>query len=149
MELLGFPLCDPFQLLLEPSSHTMRVKHLAAFAGKLVSIEGYLVTTKNTSTSNGKRMYFGTFLDRDGYFVDTVHFPNVAAKYRFRGRGVYTITGKVVIEFDCVSIEVIKMERLAIIEDPRYSDALLKANSVKNFNRRTREEFKGRNSDSS
>lgn len=149
MELLGFPLCDPFQLLLEPSSHPMRVKHLAAFAGKLISIEGYLVTTKNTSTSNGKRMYFGTFLDRDGYFVDTVHFPNVAAKYRFRGRGIYTITGKVVIEFDCISIEVIKMERLAIIEDPRYSDALLKANSVKNFNRRTREEFKGRNSDSS
>ena len=146
MELLGFPLCDPFQLLLEPSTHPVRVKHLAAFAGKQISIEGYLVTTKNTSTSNGKRMYFGTFLDRDGYFIDTVHFPPVAAKYRFRGRGVYTITGKVVVEFDCISIEVIKMERLAIIEDPRYSDALLKANSVKNFNRRIRGEFKGKSS---
>ena len=138
MELLGFPLCDPFQLLLEPSTHPVRVKHLAAFAGKQVSIEGYLVTTKNTSTSNGKRMYFGTFLDRDGYFVDTVHFPSIAAKYRFRGKGIYTITGKVVVEFDCISIEVIRMERLAIIEDPRYSDALLKANSIKNFNRRVR-----------
>jgi len=144
MELLGFPLCDPFQLLLEPSTCSMRVRHLAAFTGKQISIEGYLVTTKNTSTSNGKRMYFGTFLDRDGYFIDTVHFPPVAAKYRFRGRGIYTIIGKVVEEFDCISIEVIKMERLAIIEDPRYSDALLKANSVKNFNRRTRGDFKGK-----
>ncbi len=142
VELLGFPLCDPFQLLLEPSIHPIRAKHLAAFAGKQISIEGYLVTTKNTSTSNGKQMYFGTFLDRDGYFIDTVYFPPVAAMYRFRGRGIYTITGKVVVEFDCISIEVIKMERLAIIEDPRYSDALLKANSVKNFNRKTRGEFR-------
>ena len=92
-------------------------------------------------------MYFGTFLDRDGYFIDTVHFPPVAAKYRFRGRGIYTITGKVIEEFDCLSIEVTKMERLAIIEDPRYSDASLQINSTKNFNRRTRGEYKGRSSD--
>ena len=49
MELLGFPLCDPFQLLLVPSTHRMRAKHLSAFVGKYVAIEGYLVTTKNTS----------------------------------------------------------------------------------------------------
>jgi DNA polymerase-3 subunit alpha len=144
MELLGFPLCDPFQLLSVPSTQRMRARHLAAFVGKYVAIEGYLVTTKNTSTSNGKRMYFGTFLDRDGYFIDTVHFPPVAEKYRFRGKGIYTITGKVIEEFDCLSIEVTKMERIDIIEDPRYSDKLLQANSVKNFNRRTRGDFKGK-----
>ena len=66
-------------------------------------------------------MHFGTFLDRDGDFIDTVHFPPVAIKYPFRGRGIYEITGRVMIEFDCVTIEVSKMERLAIIEDPRYS----------------------------
>ena len=81
-------------------------------------------------------MYFGNFLDRDGNFIDTVHFPKIAALYRFRGKGIYEITGKVVEEFDCITIEVSKMKHLAIIEDPRYSDALLEVNSVKNFNRR-------------
>jgi DNA polymerase-3 subunit alpha len=67
-------------------------------------------------------MYFGTFLDRDGDFVDTVHFPPVATKYPFRGKGIYTITGRVLEEFDCINIEVISMYRLAIVEDPRYAD---------------------------
>ena len=138
MELLGFPLCDPFKLLLAPSRSHMRARHLPDDVGKTVTIEGYLVTVKNTSTSTGKRMYFGTFLDRDGDFIDTVHFPNVASLYRFRGKGIYSITGKVIEEFDCISIEVTKMTRYPIIEDPRYSDKKLEANSVKNFNRRVR-----------
>jgi DNA polymerase-3 subunit alpha len=148
MELLGFPLCDPFEILLTPSTHRMRVKHLSDFIGKHITIEGYLVTTKRTVTSNGKRMYFGTFLDRDGYFIDTVHFPPIAEKYKFRGKGIYSITGKLIEEFDCTSIEVTKMERLSIVEDPRYSDTLLEVNSVKNFNRRTREDFKSKPADS-
>jgi DNA polymerase-3 subunit alpha len=149
IELLGFPLCDPFQLLLKPSTHKMRAKHLSSFVGQYVSIQGYLVTTKNTVTSNGKRMYFGTFLDRDGYFIDTVHFPPVATKYRFRGKGIYTIQGKVIEEFDCLSLEVTKMKRLAIIEDPRYSDASLQINSTKNFNRMIRGELKGKSANGS
>jgi DNA polymerase-3 subunit alpha len=148
MELLGFPLCDPFEILLTPSTHRMRVKHLSSFIGKHITIEGYLVTTKRTVTSNGKHMYFGNFLDRDGYFIDTVHFPPIAEKYKFRGKGIYSITGKLIEEFDCTSIEVTKMERLSIVEDPRYSDTLLKANSVKNFNRRTSGDFKGKPADS-
>jgi DNA polymerase-3 subunit alpha len=144
MELLGFPLCDPFEILLTPSTHRMRVKHLSGYIGKHITIEGYLVTTKHTVTSNGKRMYFGTFLDRDGYFIDTVHFPTVAEKYKFRGKGIYSITGKLIEEFDCTSIEVTKMERLSIVEDPRYSDTSLEVNSVKNFNRRTSGDFKNK-----
>lgn len=121
MELLGFPLCNPFHLLQTPTSNTMRVEHLTRFENKTITIEGYLVATKNTRTSNGKIMYFGTFLDYDGNFIDTVHFPPVAAKYPFRGKGVYSITGKIMVEFDCVTIEVSAMERSAIIEDPRYA----------------------------
>jgi len=122
MELLGYPLCNPFQLLTTPSAGTLRARHLPHFVGRYVTIDGYLVTTKATATSNGKRMYFGNFLDKDGDFIDTVHFPPVAAQYRFRGRGVYRVTGKVMEEFDCISIEVVKMERLGIIEDPRYAE---------------------------
>ena len=81
-------------------------------------------TTKATKHLRrfGKRMFFGTFLDCDGNFIDTVHFPPIAMKYPFRGQGVYRITGKVIEEFDCINIEVISMKKLAVIEDPRYSD---------------------------
>ncbi|WP_407556531.1 DNA polymerase III subunit alpha [Winogradskyella sp. 4-2091] len=121
IELLGFSLCNPFFLLEKPSISNLRAKHLIKLENKLVIIEGYLITTKNTKTANGKIMHFGTFLDRDGDFLDTVHFPPIAAKYPFRGKGIYSIIGKVMVEFDCVTIEVSKMERLAIIEDPRYA----------------------------
>ncbi|RAJ25911.1 DNA polymerase-3 subunit alpha [Gelidibacter algens] len=121
IELLGFPLCNPFHLLENHSVNQLRAKHLESLEGKMITIEGYLITTKNTRTSNGKIMHFGNFLDRDGDFVDTVHFPPVAARFPFRGKGIYSITGKVMIEFDCVTIEVERMERLSVIEDPRYS----------------------------
>ncbi len=126
IELLGFSLCNPFELLVEPQKSSLKAKELIAYKNKIVRIEGYLVTIKNTRTSTGKMMYFGTFLDREGDFIDTVHFPPAAAKYPFRGKGIYTITGKVIEEFDCINIEVITMVRLAIIEDPRYADPPLK-----------------------
>lgn len=123
IEQLGFPLCNPFDLLLEPlKNNALQAKHLPSLEGKLIKINGYLVTTKKTTTSNSKKMFFGTFLDIVGNFIDTVHFPPVAAKYPFRGKGVYSLVGKVTMEFDCVAIEIIKMERLAIIEDPRYAE---------------------------
>ena len=120
-ELLGFPLCNPFKLLVKPQYNNSRARNLPYYKNKIIAIEGYLVTTKRTRTSNGKTMYFGTFLDRDGDFIDTVHFPPVATKYPFRGKGIYAIIGKVLEEFDCINIEVSSMHRLAIIEDPRYS----------------------------
>jgi DNA polymerase-3 subunit alpha len=121
MELLGFPLCNPFDLLETEFSNERRASELLEFQQKTITIEGYLVATKHTKTSNGKVMYFGTFLDYDGDFVDTVHFPPVATQFPFRGKGIYSITGKVMVEFDCVTVEVQSMERAAIIEDPRYS----------------------------
>ncbi|MFT7071742.1 MAG: DNA polymerase-3 subunit alpha [Patiriisocius sp.] len=136
LELLGYSLCNPFNLLIESPKGNLRAKHLIHFINKPVRINGYLVTTKTTSTSNNKRMQFGTFIDQDGDFIDTVHFPPVATKYPFRGRGIYEITGKVLSELDCINIEVIKLERLAIIEDPRYSDTNLANKSVNNFNRK-------------
>ncbi|HEY5688168.1 MAG TPA: DNA polymerase III subunit alpha [Yeosuana sp.] len=122
IELLGFSLCSPFYLIENEVRNPLRAVQFPEFKDKAITIEGYLVTTKTTVTSNGKYMYFGTFLDRDGDFIDTVHFPPVAAKFPFRGNGIYSITGKVLEEFDCITIEVITMHKLAVIEDPRYSD---------------------------
>jgi DNA polymerase III alpha subunit len=122
MEIMGFSLYSPFLLLQNEPGDQLLAKDLERFTGQNITIRGYLVTIKVTITSNNKRMHFGTFLDRKGYFFDTTHFPDVAARYPFRGRGVYKITGKVAEEFEFCSIEVIQMEKEPVIEDPRYSE---------------------------
>ncbi len=121
MELIGFPLCSPFSLVQGQFKSTLCVKDLKAHCGKVVTILGYMVAVKNTGTSRGERMHFGTFLDMEGYFIDTVHFPPSAARWPFRGKGIYTITGKVVEEFDFYTIEVMMMEKERYIDDPRYN----------------------------
>ena len=127
IELLGFALCDPFDLLRTPLHNTTTAADLMRFKGCQVEIYGYLVTTKYTQTNKGTLMYFGTFLDQEGAFVDTVHFPPIAQKYPFRGRGIYAISGKVVAEFDCITIEVKTLEIQPIIEDSRYAQGQVSA----------------------
>lgn len=121
-ELLGFPLCSPFELLKEPLKNTNGQADLERYLNKRIDIYGYLVTVKNTSTHKGDRMYFATLLDQYGEVFDTVLFPPIAAKYRFQGKGVYRFYGKVVSEFGFLSIEVIKMRKENYIVDPRYED---------------------------
>lgn len=115
IELLGFSLCSPFDLLKENIKNKMVAKDLKKHIGKSIEINGYLVTTKNTSTSKGDRMFFGTFLDIEGHWIDTVHFPQVARAHPFTGPGCYRIIGKVVEEFDFIYIEVEHCYRLATI----------------------------------
>lgn len=120
-ELLGFSLCSPFELISDdgiPAS-TIRSKHLLSLLGKSVYLEGRLVTVKPTRTVGGKEMNFGTWLDRDGYFFDSVHFPPVVAKYPFKGRGIYRVWGTVVEDFGVLAVEVVKMEKLPLKPDPR------------------------------
>ncbi|MGI9551917.1 MAG: DNA polymerase III subunit alpha [Aurantibacter sp.] len=122
MELLGFSLCSPFELLAEPTKNSTGSKNLEKYLGRHIDIYGYLVTVKNTDTHNGKRMNFATMVDQQGEVFDTVLFPPVAAQYYFRGKGVYRFYGKVVSEFGFLSIEVIKMQKQDYIQDPRYAD---------------------------
>jgi DNA polymerase-3 subunit alpha len=121
MELLGFPLCDPFSLLATGERGNSRANQLQERTGKIVSIAGYLVTTKNTRTKGGKLMHFGTFLDKHGEVFDTTHFPPVAKRYPFRGKGFYMIFGKVVEDFGYPMIEVTKMDKLPLVskEEPQ------------------------------
>ena len=88
-ELLGFPLCSPFELLSEPPKSTNGQRDLQRYENRKIDIYGYLITVKNTSTHKGVHMNFATLLDQYGEVFDTVLFPPVAAKYRFRGRGIY------------------------------------------------------------
>lgn len=64
-------------------------------------------------------MAFGTFLDVEGAFFDTTHFPPCIKAYPLKGAGIYLIEGKVVVEFGFPSIEVGKCARLPIVPDPR------------------------------
>ena len=122
IELLGFSLESPFTLLKEAVTTEVLVRDFPKHLGREITIYGYLVTIKNTRTTSGKTMHFGTFLDFEGAFIDTVHFPPVAAKHPFRGKGIYRITGLVVEEFDFYSLEVTSMTRQDFIDDPRYFD---------------------------
>jgi DNA polymerase-3 subunit alpha len=94
-ELLGFPLCDPFTLLQNPiEDHFVCAQNFQHHVGSNIQTFGYLVSIKQTKTSKGDIMSFGTFLDPTGDFIDTVHFPQVNEKYPFYGKGIYRLTGK-------------------------------------------------------
>ena len=112
IELLGFPLCSPFELVKNPMSKSVMSRDLNNHINQDIIQYGYLVAVKNTRTSKGERMQFGTFLDQEGQFIDTVHFPPVAAKYNLSNKGVYKIYGKVIDEFGFLSVEVNEIVRM-------------------------------------
>lgn len=122
LELLEFPLCSPFDLLSETVPHHQKAADLAQSIGRQVVTYGYYVYVKKTSTKNNQSMLFGTFLDRNGEQLDTVHFPDVAARFPFRGKGVYELRGTVTSEFDFTTLEVSFMRKLSYQPDPRYYD---------------------------
>lgn len=115
IEILGYPLCTPFNLISNTTKYTIVAKDLNQHLKKNIEILGYYVTHKIAITSRGEEMSFGTFLDKDGFFLDTTHFPNTLKQFPFRGKGCYLIKGKVVEEFGFYSIDVIYLEKLGYI----------------------------------
>lgn len=116
IEILGFPLCSPFALLKEKPTTDLNVQQLLEQVGKYINIVGCYVVHKVTRTIKGDNMAFGTFLDVNGYFFDTTHFPNVFDQFPFTGKGCYKIEGKIVEEFGFPSIEVTGMRKLIYME---------------------------------
>ena len=115
MELIGFPLGDPFRLLPDKEYGDTSARELQGKLNKQVSIVGYVVTTKDARTRRGQLMHFGTFYDCNGEVFDSVHFPNSVSKYPFRGRGFYRMKGKVVADHGVHMIEVSDMEKIPMI----------------------------------
>jgi DNA-directed DNA polymerase III PolC len=115
LELLEFPLCDPFKLLATPDRGDTVARELMEKLKKQVRMIGYLVTTKDTYAKDRQLMHFGTFYDHQGYVFDTTHFPVEAKKYPFRGKGFYLIKGKVIEDFGYPMIEVKYMEKLPMV----------------------------------
>lgn len=120
IELIGFPVSIKyFDLLKTPFRGEVMAGEMAASRGKTVRMVGELVTRKFTKTKSGQIMNFGTFIDAEGEFFDTTHFPKTLDQWPFRGHGVYLLLGKIDEEFGFHSMEVEKMAKLPIVPDPR------------------------------
>lgn len=113
LEILGFLIGDYFSLLDdEYLTVGIQTRDLAKYKNEKIKIIGRLVTLKETRTIKGERMCFGTFLDSNGGWLDTVHFPEIYKESPFYGAGFYEITGYVMEEFGVYSVQVIKMIKL-------------------------------------
>lgn len=120
MELMGFPVSGSiFDLAKSNYRGNVTAKTLASHCGHTVRVVAYLATYKTVRTKNGKIMKFGTFIDVNGDFIDTVHFPQNLMKFPLRGKGLYLIEGKVVVDFNSPAIEAYRCAMIPIKLDPR------------------------------
>jgi error-prone DNA polymerase len=119
IELLGFPMCSPFELLADKYTGTITVKEMPEHYGKTETMVGNLNTIKNVRTVNRNLMQFAGFWDKNLDLFDTVHFPGVSKKYPFAGPGFYLLQGKITEEFGVYALEVVKMEKIPLMQDPR------------------------------
>lgn len=121
IDLLGFPLVSPFDLLSE-QIEGIRAAELMNHENDHIQILGYFITRKTVTTKQGLPMAFGTWIDREGQFFDTVHFPSSYLKYPMEGVSCYLLKGKVSMDFSVPTLEVDFLRRLPMIPDPRYQD---------------------------
>ncbi|WP_433900544.1 DNA polymerase III subunit alpha [Sphingobacterium puteale] len=120
IELIGFCVTGTlFDLAKSDYRGDMPARELHLHEGKIVRLVGDFVCEKFVKTKRGDLMKFGTFLDAEGRFFDTVHFPQTLVKYPLRGAGIYLIEGKVVVEYAFPSIEVIRCAKMPLKPDPR------------------------------
>lgn len=120
IDLLGFPLTNPFDLLQTRFRGEVMAEDLINYVGKTVRMVGYYVTRKPVTTVHKQLMNFGCFIDVNGNFFDTVHFPPQLAAWPFKGSGCYLLKGQIVEEFEFPMMEVQKMARLPMVKDPGY-----------------------------
>ncbi|MBK9453780.1 MAG: hypothetical protein IPN95_31185 [Bacteroidetes bacterium] len=126
IEILGFPICSPFEMLSEKmrsdevfaadleGRNGTTVRH-----GQRVTITGYLISTKQVRTSKGDMMGFVDFIDVKGDCFDATMFPDTFMKYPILGIGVYRMTGKVSDDFGVATLEVEEIRRMGYLGDPR------------------------------
>ncbi len=116
IELLGFPLCNVFELAKEDHRNFLPARELSKFSGKTVSVMGYLVTSKSVNTITKETMHFHTFLDSEGDWLDTIFFPGINRNQALTGKGFYAMKGKVVEEFNVYSLEVTECRKVGLRE---------------------------------
>jgi len=121
IELLGFPVSLTWFDMLETSYRgDVAAREMIKNKGMSIRMIGHLVTIKYIKTIKREWMNFGCFIDPEGNYFDTTHFPQSLKLYPFKGAGTYLILGKVVEEFGYPSLEVEKMAKLPVKPDKRY-----------------------------
>jgi DNA polymerase-3 subunit alpha len=121
IELLGFPVSlSWFDMLETQFRGEVSARRMNDHVGKTVRMVGHLVTVKYIKTIKKEWMNFGCFIDNEGNFFDSTHFPQSLNKYPFKGSGTYLLLGKIVEEFGFPSLEVEKMAKLPVRRDLRY-----------------------------
>lgn len=109
IENLGFPLRDPFPLVDDDPSKYIAARDLPKHINKKITVLIYFVAHKHVPTKHGDVMYFGTFLDSNLEWIDTVHFPESAKNYPIDSSGFFKATGKVTEDFGVCCLEVHSM----------------------------------------
>ena len=95
---------------------------MPAHKGKRVTMLGYMIHVKTTTTNSGSYMSFGSFIDPAGDFWDSTQFPiggralsvpwaRGVRSHRLRGRGVRALR-----------LRTQHMEKLPWKPDPRYGE---------------------------
>lgn len=121
IEILSFPVsCTPFDLLQTKYRGAVMAKDLIRHHKKEVKMLAYLISRKHVPTKRGI-MYFGTWVDNNGDYFDTAHFPDCLERYPFQGGGCYLLLGTVEVDFHFPTITITKMAKMPFIPDPRYS----------------------------
>jgi len=120
IELIGFPVsASMFHMAKSKYRGNASAQDLLLMQGKTVRIVAELITEKTVRTRNNKTMKFGTFLDINGDFIDTVHFPPCLQHYPLNGSGLYLIEGNITVDYGCAAVEVHRCARMPLKHDPR------------------------------
>jgi DNA polymerase-3 subunit alpha/error-prone DNA polymerase len=123
IELLSFPVsCTVFDLLQTKHRGDIMAKDLVKHHKRQVRMLAYLISRKHVPTKKGS-MYFGTWIDHEGTYFDTAHFPDSLAKHPFQGGGCYLLLGNVEVDYHFPTITILKMAKMPFIPDPRYMDS--------------------------
>ncbi len=112
IEILGFTLSNPFALVDDDPSHYIMARDLYKHRDKEITVLAYFIARKHVVTKHNDEMFFGTFVDSELNWIDTVHFPDAARNYPLHTGGFYRMTGKVIEDFGVDSLEVHKMMRV-------------------------------------
>lgn len=113
-EILGFTLSNPFAMIDEEPANYIPAREIGNHLHKVVTVLVYFIATKHVQTKNNDVMFFGTFIDNNLDWVDTVHFPDTARAYPLHSGGFYKITGRVVDDFGVYSIEARRTEKVGL-----------------------------------
>ncbi len=123
IDLLDFPTSyTVFDLLQTPFRGDVMAKDLNQHYKKQVRMLAYLISRKQVPTVRGT-MYFGTWIDYEGTYFDTTHFPDNLVHYPFQGGGCYLLLGIVEVDYHFPTLTILKMAKMPFVPDPRYSDA--------------------------